>query len=226
MLTACGGGGGGGSSTPTATQNPNGFWVGTFTESGITYELIGMIYDNKFTGISTDAGVLYSGNIGVSGDLLSGTVDVLIIGGGYDHSSNISAVVKEGVSISGTATDANGTSAFTLSYDSLFDRVPDLNLLAGTFSTSSGTYTYTMTVNSDGTYAGSDTDGCGYSGTFTLTDGVHNLYDFTMTVTTCGLDNGSYIGKAFLDDFNVTNDILALVINNPSFVLVASTLRQ
>jgi hypothetical protein len=47
-----------------------------------------------------------------------------------------------------------------------------------------------------------------------------------MTVTTCGVENGTYTGTSFLDDFNVPNDVLALIIDDPSFILIIATLRQ
>ena len=230
LITACGGGGGGGGGggNPTVNVNADGLWEGTFTDSGVNYNMTGIIYDNKFIGISIDAGVMYTGNIGVTGSQMAGSVDVIIINGGFDHTTTVSATVTEGVSIVGSATDPGGTSTFSLSYDpdGIWNRTPNLATLAGTYSITSGLYTYTKTIANDGSYTGSDSDGCNYSGTFTPFDSTHNYYRMTMTVTNCGVDNGTYIGSAILSDFNVTNDNLVLIIDDLDFILILGMLRQ
>ena len=229
FIASCGGGSGGsggGGDDSEEDVNADGFWNGTFKQDGITYNLSSVIYDNKFTGISTDAGTLYSGEVGVDGNKLKGTVDVLLIGGVLDRTTSVSATVIAKKTIEGSTSDASGESTFSLDYDSLWDRDPDLATVAGTYSVTTGAYTFIMTVAPDGTYTGSDTDGCTNSGTISPFDATHNYYSLSMTVTTCGVENGTYTGTSFLDDFNVPNDVLALIIDDPSFILIIATLRQ
>ena len=229
FIASCGGSSGGGDDSE-GDVNADGFWNGSFKQNGITYNLSSVIYDNKFTGISTEAGTLYSGKVGVDGNKMKGTVDVLLIGGGFDRTTSVSATVIAKKTIEGSTSDASGKSTFSLDYDSLWDRDPDLATVAGTYLVTTGAYTFTMNVAADGTYTGSDTDGCVYSGTISPFDTTHNYYSLTMTVTatlpTCDEENdGTYTGTSFLDDFNEPNDVLALIIDDPSFILIIATLR-
>ena len=229
LLQGCGGGGGGGggSSTPAAVNDgdPSGIYSGTLTEDGVTYNMAGIAYNNKFVGISIDAGVLYTGNVGVSGNKLTGKVDVLVIGGGFDHTTNVSATFVEGSSITGRATDNFGTSTFSLNMDSIWNRTPDVNL-AGTYQLTDGLYTSTVVVNNDGSFTGSDTDGCNYTGSQNNFDATHNLYALVVTASNCGVDNGTYTGYSMNDDLSIQNDTLLWVIDDPDFLLIASFLRQ
>jgi hypothetical protein len=219
------------SGTPASTTsaitdaNPDGIYSGSFTENGVTYNMAGIVYNNKFVGASVDAGVLYTGNIGISGNTMTGQVDILAIGGGYDHTTTINATVVEGSSITGTATDAISTASFTLNIDSIWNRTPDVNL-AGTYSFSDGLYTLTVSVNNDGSFTGSDTDGCALSGSQNNFDSSHNLYALVVTVSNCGIVNGTYTGYALNDDLSVQNDLLIWVLDDPDFVAVFSFLRQ
>lgn len=228
LFQGCGGGGGsgGGSAPPPVSDgDPSGIYSGTFTEGGVTYNMAGLVYNNKFVGMSVDAGVLYTGNIGVSGNNLTGNVDILIIGGGYDHTTNVSATFVEGSSMTGTATDAYGTSTFSLNMDSIWNRTPDVNL-SGTYQLTDGLYTATVVVNNNGGFTASDTDGCNYTGSQNNFDSTHNLYALVVTVSNCGVENGTYTGYSMNDDLSTQNDTLIWVVDDPDFVLIASFLRQ
>ena len=224
-LTACGGGGGGGGVTPVTNNNPSGLYTGTFTQNSVTYNMAGIVYNNRFIGVSVDAGTLYAGNIGVSGNTITGLIDVLIIGGGFDHTTTVNATFVEGVSVTGTTSDAFGTSTFTMNADSIYTRAPNVTL-AGTYSYTTGVYTFAVTVANNGTFLGSDTDGCTYSGSQNNFDATHNLYQLVVTVSNCGAANGTYTGYAFNDDISVANDTLIWVIDNPAFVLISAAIRQ
>jgi hypothetical protein len=231
FVASCGGGSGGGGDgddggAGSLKVDADGFWDGTFTENSVTYNLSAVIYDDKFIGISADAGALYTGNVAVDGSTMTGDVGVLEIGGGFDHTTSVTATVVAGSTIDGTTADATGTTTFALTYNDLWDRDPDLATVAGIYSATTGLYTFTMTVATDGSYTGSDTDGCAYSGTITPFDTTHNYYQLTMTVTNCGAEDGTYAGTTFLDDFNVPNDLLVLIIDDPSFILIVATVRQ
>jgi hypothetical protein len=232
FVASCGGGSGGGGDGDDGVAgslkvDADGFWDGTFTQDSVTYDLSAVIYDDKFIGISVDAGSLYTGNVAVDGSTMTGDIDILEIGGGFDHTTSVTATVVAGSTIDGTTADAAGTTTFALAYNDLWDRDPDLATVAGIYLATTGDYTFTMAVAIDGSYFGSDTDFCVYSGTITPFDTTHNYYQLTMTVTDCGAENnGTYAGTTFLDDFNVPNDVLVLIIDDPSFILIAATVRQ
>lgn len=220
MLISCGGGG---SSTPDG--NPNGLYSGTFTEGGTTYNLAGLVINGNFVGVSADAGTIQTGSYTVNGKSLSGSLKVLEIGGGFLYNSALSATFVEGQSISGTATGGGGTATFNLSLDPIYNRTPNANL-AGTYSVTTGSYTFTVTTDNSGSFTGSDTDGCTYSGTQAAYDSTHNLYRLVVTIANCGVDNGTYSGYSFNDDISAANDALVWVLDDPAFVLILVAGRQ
>ena len=221
-LIGCGGGGGG---TPVADGNPNGIYTGSFTELGTTYNLAAIVQNGRFVGISTDAGTIQTGSFNVSGKSASGSLSVIQIGGSYLYTSTLSATFVEGQSISGSATGGGSTGTFNLSMDAIYTRTPNTNL-AGTYSVTSGGTTFTVTTDNAGSFTGSDSDGCTYTGTQAAYDSTHNLYQLTVTAANCGADNGTYTGYSFNDDNSAPNDSLVWVVDDPSFVLILAMDRQ
>ena len=222
LLTACGGGGGGGGGGGTVNESPDGIWTGSFTDSGVTYDFAGLVYNNYLVAFSSSAGTLYEGTVFVNGSTLSGTVDVYI-GGAYSNTTVLSGTVNGGVSISGSD-DVGAT--FTLAYDSLYDRTSSLAKVAGIWSITEGAFTQTIVVASDGTFTGSDTDGCLHNGAITILDASHNIYRVANTVSSCGIFNGSYLGYATLDDFAGTNDAIIVSQSNASWVSLGALIKQ
>lgn len=227
LLAACGGGGGGGGSGDSSLApdgNPDGIYSGNFVQNGVTFNMAGIVFDNRFVGASIDAGALYTGDIEISGNSFEGAVDVLIIGGGFDHTTSFSGTFVEGSSFTGVSTDID-TATFTFDMDPVFNRPPNVNL-AGTYGYTDGAYTFTVNVADDGSFLGSDTDGCLFSGTQVAVDSTHNLYRLVLNVAACGANDGSYVGYAFNDDGSMPNDLLDWVFDDPDFVAVVVSQRQ
>lgn len=222
FVTACGGGGGG---APVPDGNPNGIYTGTFTELGTTYNMGVVVQNGRFVGVSLDAGTIFTGTAIVSGKSLTGSLDVLQIGGGYLYTSSLTATFVEGQSISGSTTGGGSTATFTVSLDPIYNRTPNTNL-AGTYSVTTGGSTFTVTSDNAGSFTGSDTDGCTYSGTQAAYDSTHNLYRLVVTIANCGIANGTYSGYSFNDDIGAPNDALVWVIDDPTFVLILVMARQ
>jgi len=183
-----------------------------------------VVQNGKFIGGSVDAGTLFTGNSTVSGKSLSGSLKVYAIGGGYLYNSTVSATFVEGQSISGTATGGGSTATFNLSLEPIYTR-PANTTLAGTYSTTASGYTITITSDNAGSFTGSDSDGCTYSGTQAAYDSTHNLYRLTVNVANC-VDSGTYYGYSFNDDMNAPNDMLVWILDDPDFVGILTMDRQ
>lgn len=79
---------------------------------------------------------------------------------------------------------AGGTVTFTSSYNAAYDTTPTVASLAGVYqgqaASSGGVQTATVTVTSDGTFTGTEQNGCTFTGKATLrTRG--NVFDLSMT---------------------------------------------
>lgn len=232
-LTACGGGGGGDNSdtadassdsSPEVTPaSPDGIWHGTFTEAGTTYDLNAIVYDNYLYAYSTSGNTLYEGKVFLSGENLSGTINVYQINGGFVGTNTVSGTVVTGKSISGRTQD---NTTFSLTYDNDYERASSLNTVSGIWSITEGNYTETITIQADGTLDGSNTNGCAYTGSVSVPDSKINVYKIVITASLCGIYNGTYTGLGSLDDLNSTNDVFAFAISSSGYVSIGGLLRQ
>lgn len=112
---------------------------------------------------------------------------------------------------------------FVLNYVSTYEEPSELNKLQGiwTFSQASSSgliFTLTLTIDRDGTFFGSNTDGCVYNGKFNIIDTQFNVYRLLLDTSLCGELDGAYKGLASLlvDQiqrslmFGVTNQVHSL----------------
>lgn len=231
FITACGGGGGG---TPVqggvGEATPDGIYTGTYTDDGTPYtDFVALVQGGRFVGLSTGNLKIHTGTAAVDGQSLSGTLNVYATNGGLLPQATLTATFVEGVSISGTITDAGGTDTFSLTINPIYNRPPNTTL-AGVYSVLAGGITFTIdTYDTAGNFTGSDDDtpACTYNGTQDAFDANHNLYQLTVTVGNCGSFDGIYAGYAFNDDDAVDNDNnrLVWVIDDPTFILILSMTR-
>ena len=66
------------------------------------------------------------------------------------------------------------------------------------------------TINPDGSFNGSDTQGCNWSGQITIPDTRFNLFNAEVTVNGCAEDDGFYTGQGYTTDATKLNDGLAM----------------
>ena len=225
-LIACGGGGD--DSGQITNSSANGLWEGTFTENGVgTFDVSGLLYNGRIIAISESAGTIYDGNYLVKGNNITGSVTVYEINGGPVATAEISGSVSEQDSISVSFDTSYGTSGtMTLFFNSIYNRTSSLSLVAGSWNYTDGAYSLTITVQNDGSIFGQDSAGCVVSGTIGLLDASHNLYSMNVSITSCGMLNGSYTGFAGLfDDIN-TNDFLQVAVSNSNFILLQPFRKQ
>lgn len=239
-LYACGGGSGGGNSnaagntTPSDNTTPpdedaNGIWEGALTvDGGPDYELLGLLYEGEIIALSIEANTMYKGSYTVDGDDISGNATVYEIGATAVGTATLNGVVTGKSQISFTYNTSYGaTGSVSLFYDNVYERNSTLSKIAGNYSSVvSGFNTFNISIENDGSFTGSNTDGCQYSGDFTILDSNFNLYDLITTVSSCAATDGVYEGFAVLSDFNGVDDALTVTLSNENFVFISSLLRE
>lgn len=240
ILAACGGGDGGSGNSSTEpstggqteippTSAMNGIYVGNFDQEGAgSFKLTALVYNGRLFAISEQSNNLYEGNISTTKSGFSGQVTVYEQGGGVIGKSSIQGTFKPETSVKGTFSGAAGSGTFSLAYDPIYERNSDLSKVNDVWSTlTPPADRVTITIDSDGSFTGNDTNGCHFSGTLSIIDHSINLYRVDFTTTHCGsLLNGQYMGFATLRDQQKKNDTLAVVATNGEFFFVYTFQRQ
>jgi hypothetical protein len=190
--------------------------VGVITEAG----------DARF--VSLDGGQQFFGQISVDGNAASGSLRaVSLLGGQFPNGAssgtiNINATVNERDSISGSFVGVGDEGAFSLTYDSLYDLDSSLDLVAQHWTSTEtifkslvsgfGSAPFGGTVDDTGNFAAADLDGCDYAGLISVLDTQYNIYEISMTVSSCGSWDGSYNGVGVFDNVSGPNITLTLAV--------------
>lgn len=232
-LSACGGGGGGTDGSPTAAPSPTqppsgsnpppttakvttpGVWKGTMTSSttGQTTPVVALTgHDGQSTWMTTD-GRIWHGQVPMSGDHFNATFNGHMYEGahfpdGTNHGpSSIMVDHHTESTTTGHYSGSGDTGSFDMTLSPMWDRASSPATVAGVYtrSTSSG-YTMTMTIDANGHLTGSDTLGCVFSGSVTVPDPIHNMYDIDAQVSSCGSLDGHYQGMGTLLDADAMQD--------------------
>jgi len=119
--------------------------------------------------------------------------------------ATLDGTVKTKDGIWGNYTWGQDFGRFVLNYVSLYEEPSMLCLLEGiwTFSQASSSgavFTFTLSIDPDGTVFGSHTAGCVYNGTFGIIDTRYNVYRLSLDASLCGELDGSYEGLATLSE--------------------------
>jgi hypothetical protein len=153
--------------------------VGNWSVNGITLTGSG-------TAVSADPNFTFSSNLSISGQIspeyrMVGSYNVS--GGDYGSFDfyAIPELYRRGISLSGIAGNYNAR-----------------NLVSGA--------TGSATILQSGSVSGSDSLGCQYSGQITIPDPQFNLFQLSVTVTSCGPSNGTYQGYGNRIDYYNLND--------------------
>lgn len=219
LLVGCGGGGGGGSSGKNASLD--GIWEGTVDEEGWQYYLLALIYDNTLYAISGAGSMIY-GKVHPRGNNFSGQIDVY--NGYFIGENSISGSVRERQRLEGST--GNG-STFNLAYNTYFDHPSSLGLVEGIWS-SFLDYSdiTTITIQADGTFDGSDSSGCHYSGRISAPDTSKNIYRVQLTISNCGMFDGQINGHATLIPTDAGDDVLFVGFGNNEMILMDLLQKQ
>lgn len=233
-IASCGGGGGGeGTPPPITNESASGIWEGTFFSNVTkhTHQVIGIITETGEARFIVDSRGQYSGNINVSGDVVTGTlrayapIGYIFPDGSIVGNVSVTGKVKTKVSLSVTYAGVGDSGSFTLIYNSRYERDSSLALISGTWAMSDAGYILTFTVNDNGTFTGSDSDGCVYNGTVSIINADYNAYRMNLVVSSCGIFNGSYSGLATVSDYASPSDTLIFGVSNQN-LSVTGALRN
>lgn len=225
-LVGCGGGGGGGSSAPTPApivdSAVGGIWEGTTTlTDGTKYETAGFITEAGELRFITEDGAQQVGTISSTGSVINGEVTEYTaiadpVSGTFTGTISARNTLSGSVQFGGVT-----TSTFSFNYDTLYERDSSLAVVSGIYSdTDGGGYTETYTIESDGTITGSDTDGCVFGGAVSILDSNYNMYRVQLTVSNCDDLDGTYTGLGALSDTNGSkNDTFIISLTGPAYVI-------
>ena len=215
--------------TPTVTALADGLWTGSYLSGSTSLQLIGAISPSGqsiFVNTSAQtgsAGRLYtfpdmtlSGGTVITGTLRHYTQQGLV---SSTAASNIVDEVYSGSltqhqSLNGTISSGAGGS-FSFGLDAIYNTAIPWSTLAGSYQGKADDgATAGVEINSDGTFKAGITytgtsQSCIISGTMTPTDGSHDLFTVSASITGCS--QGPLKGLAFVGDSNAHSLFLGLI---------------
>ena len=203
-----------------------GFYLGTLDSTttgtshqidvhiGSNYEFFGIGFPPSCVSTTGYAGTLMIDGTSAVGTLVADTRDDFCVfpDGSTLGSVDISANIAARSAITAVYVGVGDIGTIQLNYiPEVSDRVPTLAGIAGVWSYSDGLgFSETMTIQPDGQFAASDTDGCNYTGTVSLIDPNLNefeiIYDLTCPPGINAAGDGQRVGLAFVDDFFFSED--------------------
>ncbi len=162
--------------TDQSSGSVEGLWTGsastqrtltTAVPDGSTYYVFYTVVGNP----NQIAGVIQGAGTAENGTFSSANAKDFGIGSGVLEAT-LAATFGAKQSFNGSITySTGGVFSFTHTYNSAYDTAPPLSSLAGVYQgqagRSGGSETATVTVSSDGTYSGSQQDGCTFTGRIT-----------------------------------------------------------
>ena len=195
LLSGCGGGGGGkndGSAANTAAR-AQGAYEGTLGGSIFPNFQLLLLEDGAYyvlAGTGSGSAFVAEGLLEGSGTETSATVftstNARDFGSQPPDSYNLSLNYVAQTSVAGSVTTSGGAAVATFNGTAVSGALYDYNAAAqlsnvvGSWDVSvNGVEDSTLTVNSNGTYSGTDGDGCSYSGTITPRSSGKNVFNVT-----------------------------------------------
>lgn len=175
-LIGCGGGDGGDSNpAPVPDANPGGSYSGKIIsdQSGTPIDVGGLVTEDGEAIFLSDAGI-YTAQISPDGTSTSTTFEAYaLLGTTWDGTNSylvgtLVGTVDERTGISGAYTLGSETGTVSLAYESaLYEVSSSVNKVEGMwgYSIPSTGYAITVSIDSNGSFVGNDTDGCTVQGT-------------------------------------------------------------
>ena len=197
LVVGCSGGSGGscgsaGSACPPPSVTGPGYYEGTLTAQSNSQSTpaVAIITETGNGAMSGQNGTYYRFNVGFSGTTVSGTYDGISTGaGGTQETSGSISGQSTSTSLTGTLMVGSSTvDSFQLTFEAVYKQPSALATLMGTWSytdTANG-FSLTVTIASNGTFTGTDSSNCTYSGAFGIINPVFDAYSETYTRTCNG----------------------------------------
>lgn len=206
LMVGCGGSGGSsgscgsaGSACPPPIVIGPGYYQGTLTAQGGTSSspVVAIIADNGDGVMSADDGSYYRFNVGFSGDTITGTYIGLAPGtGGTQKTSGSISGQGTSTALTGTLSVAGASvDSFQLDLQSVYKQHSALSMLMGTWSYTANGFSLTLTIASDGTLTGTDSNECSYQGTLGIINPLFDAYTATY-LRSCSNSSLTFTGLA------------------------------
>jgi hypothetical protein len=230
LVVGCGGGGGStgscGSGGSTCNVLGPGYYEGTVTPQGDSQTpAVAIITETGDGAMSGQDGAYYRFNVGFSGNTVTGNYY------GFSPSAGGPQTTSGSMSATTTSTDLTGTltlgsgatvASFALTSEAVYKQASALATLMGAWSYTANGFSLTVTIATNGTFTGTDSNNCSYTGTFGIINPVFNAYTETY-IRSCNGTSLSFSGFAvYLPASGSANaHIKVLADDNASAFLVA-----
>jgi len=195
---------------------PGGYWSGQFVDEtqAVQGEMTAMVgedgrfqlkaYRHNDHDLCTNWEAELAGNMTTVGNSLSGSGRIIAVKPGLVDGTTaadlqIEGVVEERDSLSGTWNASSGDAGcFQLNqyWAADYEAPSALENLVGEWNDHYSDSRIRLTVDVDGSFAGSDQDGCSWTGRFGLIDDRYSLYEFEAELQSCDRA-GQYAGLAW-----------------------------
>jgi hypothetical protein len=207
LLVGCGSGGGtcgsyGSYGCAPQGVDPSGIYQGTLinTVSQQQVPVVAIIAENGAALVSGSDGTYYRLNAGTTSNQLSGSYiaysQSIDFPNGTLQSAGTLAATVTGTQIIGTFTDSSGQmQQLTLNLNSASNSGSALATPAGSWQYSNGGSTLNLTFADDGSFSGTDSNGCTYAGNLGLISAQMDAYS-ERYVRTCNGQNDTFSGLA------------------------------
>lgn len=219
LLMSCSCGSGGAASSPSSTPGgPQGVYTGAASNQ-TAFDTIILPNDKVFAiygtasgnGISVPEGVVTGQGAPNGNGTYTANVTDIFLGGAA--TSTFTASYVPGSSVSGTSTEKGSPISFSGTVASDFNTPAVLSAITGNWS---GTFldgnSGSVTINANGSFAGTDSAGCSFSGTVTPDSSNKNFFDVSVSTggSPCSTPNLSASGIAvdYLSSDSVTQELL------------------
>lgn len=223
-LAACGGGSSDDGDSPSSgeqvsdnTNQLNGIYYGEGNESGFgQFEVISFVQDGRIYA-TANTGVGYSGSIKAgSGNEVTGSLtlydfdnaafDTAALNGEYASKDYIDVAYARQTGPEGLVSLAYSAQAY--------EQPASLSKIAGVWTVTNLAANTSVTINSEGEFFGTDSEGCVFSGSFSVPNSNANLYNVDLKLESCGQINGQYSGLSAWSSTQTGEQLLALVSNS------------
>ncbi|MDA8387337.1 MAG: hypothetical protein M0Z58_01570 [Nitrospiraceae bacterium] len=184
---------------PSDAATASGIWQGSYTISGQTYSVTGVIDAAGEARFALSDGVNFAGTVTTSNTGISGPFSVYDPDGVINGPTSLSGSFSAGGNMTAQyAAQAGNSPAYdgtlNVAYNSIYSNPAALSLIEGTWANDGLSFTIT-----NGRLTGSDNqDGCSYSGNITVPSSANNIYRLSLDISGCG-KAGSYNGMGFID---------------------------
>jgi hypothetical protein len=188
---------------PLPDQYPTGIWDGTYTNlnAGL-FPIKAIIYNDRWilfsdTYLSNPAdGILWDGNMTVFSNQFTGNLKNYQFES-YSYTLSYTGEVSSKDHIWGDA-DSDPLRFFSLNYLAISDDGASLLTLESNWNFSNLSFNLDISIDQSGVLSGLDSDGCFYNGSVTVPDPHINVYQLTITKSSCDAKNGNYSGLGYV----------------------------